>query len=271
MNLHETTKRTIEDFGDQWSHYTTNDGYYGSLDMFRDIVSPLFDPNEVAGKRVGEIGSGTGRIVHMLIAAGAAKVLAIEPSRAVDVLRRNMEEYKERVECLQISGEQIQANSELDYIFSIGVLHHIPDPDSVVAAAAKALKPGGRMLIWLYGREGNEIYLALVTPLRALTKRLPHALLAFLVWILYGPLVMYIALCKVLPLPIRDYITNVIGRMSPNKRRLVVYDQLNPAYAKYYTRVEAEALLARHGFERVALHHRHGYSWTVIGTKPEAR
>jgi len=50
-------------------------------------------------------------------------------------------------------------------------------------------------------------------------------------------------------------------------RRLVIYDQLNPAYAKYYTREEAQDLLARQGFVDIRLHHRHGVSWTVLGTK----
>jgi len=56
--------------------------------------------------------------------------------------------------------------------------------------------------------------------------------------------------------------------LSPDKRRVVIYDQLNPAYAKYYTREEACALLARHGFDDIRLHHRHGISWTVVGTRP---
>jgi hypothetical protein len=47
----------------------------------------------------------------------------------------------------------------------------------------------------------------------------------------------------------------------------VIYDQLNPAYAKYYTRDEAQSLLERHGFSDVRLHHRHGMSWTVVGTR----
>jgi SAM-dependent methyltransferase len=270
MTPQETTARTIKDFGDQWVRYTANDGYYGSSKLFADIVEPLMDPSEVADKQVAEIGSGTGRIVRMLIAAGAARVMAVEPSRAIDVLRKNVAEYGERVVCLEVPGQGIPATAELDIVFSIGVLHHIPDPDPVVEAALRALKPGGRMLIWLYGKEGNGAYLALVTPLRALTAQLPHFLLAAVVWLIYWPMAMYMALCRFLPLPMRGYMRDVIGRMSPDKRRLIIYDQLNPAYAKYYTREEAVALLGRHGFKDVSAHHRHGYSWTVVGTKPNA-
>ena len=56
--------------------------------------------------------------------------------------------------------------------------------------------------------------------------------------------------------------------MSRKKRFLVIYDQLKPAYAKYYTGAEAEALLRKAGFVDVRAHHRRGYSWTVIGTRP---
>jgi hypothetical protein len=61
---------------------------------------------------------------------------------------------------------------------------------------------------------------------------------------------------------------SVLEKMSPNKRRLIIYDQLKPAYAKYYTRQEAINLLENVGFINVRIHHRHGYSWTVIGAKP---
>jgi hypothetical protein len=56
--------------------------------------------------------------------------------------------------------------------------------------------------------------------------------------------------------------------MPPEKQRLIIYDQLNPAYAKYYMKREAVKLLLDGGFINVRVHHRHGYSWTVIGTKP---
>src|SRR6185503_4101770 len=146
--------------------------------------------------------------------------------------------------------------------------HHIPDPDPVVRAAYAALRPGGRLAVWLYGQEGNGLYLALLGPLRAVTRRLPHVVLAALTRLIDMPLVAYAALCRVLPLPLGGYMREVVGRLDPSKRRLTVYDQLNPAYAKYYTREEAESLFTRAWFKDVALHHRHGYSWSIVCTRP---
>ncbi len=69
----------------------------------------------------------------------------------------------------------------MDFVLSIGVLHHIPDPAPVFPRRVFALRPGGRMAVWLYGREGNAAYLAAVRPLRAITRRLPHPVLAGIV------------------------------------------------------------------------------------------
>jgi len=137
-----------------------------------------------------------------------------------------------------------------------------------VEAAFKALRPGGRFFIWLYGKEGNKVYLMFLLPLRAIGKHLPDFVLAALVWFLYYPLLLYTRFCHLLPLPLKHYFSSIFEKMSPEKRRLIIYDQLNPSYAKYYTRDEAQKLLLGGDFENVRVHHRHGYSWTVIGTKP---
>ena len=259
--------QTIKDFGEQWLRYRDNEGFYGSLELFSDMISPFLKLGEIKNCRVAEIGSGTGRIVNMLLAAGAKHVIAVEPSDAYEVLCRNIL-APERVTSIKIPGDQLPAYGDLDYIFAIGVLHHIPDPAPVVEAAFEALRPGGQFLVWLYGKEGNGLYLALIAPLRVLTKRLPHYVLATLVEIIYWPLLFYVKFCRRLPLPLRGYMLFVLEKMSPEKRRLIIYDQLNPSYAKYYTQVEAKKLLSDWKFENIRIHHRHGYSWTIIGTKP---
>lgn len=262
------TRRTIGDFGEQWTRYTENPGYYGSTAMLADIVEPLLPVTSISGAALADIGSGTGRIVNMLLDAGAAHVIAVEPSDAMGVLRENTTARAGQVAYVHGRGETLPATADRDIVVSIGVLHHIPDPAPVVRAAVAALKPGGRLFVWLYGREGNDAYLRFVDPLRAVTTRLPHGLLSGLCHMLNVALDAYILLTRWLPLPMRDYMRNVVGRSPRRVRYLTIYDQLNPAYAKYYTRDEAIALLAAAGLEEVKAHHRHGYSWSVIGRRP---
>ena len=137
-----------------------------------------------------------------------------------------------------------------------------------MAAAREALVPGGTFIVWLYGHEGNNTYLSMILPLRRLTTKLPHRALVVLSNMLNLALDVYLWLCKRgLALPLRTYVTEVIGKFSRARRCLVIYDQLNPTYAKYYKEQEARALLENAGFRDVRLYHRHGYSWTVVGTK----
>ncbi|KYK46030.1 hypothetical protein A1D31_34010 [Bradyrhizobium liaoningense] len=259
--------QTIRDFGDQWTRHTENPDYYGSVELFADIIAPYLTVDDVRGRQCADIGSGTGRIVLMMLAAGAASVTAIEPSDAYDVLVRNTARAGDRVRCLKLPGEGIPRDG-FDVVLSIGVLHHIPDPAPVVRAAYEALRPGGRMLAWVYGHEGSRVYQCIFLPVRFVTRNLPIWVNESLAWLLYPAVLAYAALTSRFPrLPLSDYLTNVLMRFSPAERRLVILDQINPRWAKYYRREEAEALLRSAGFKDVRLYHRHGYSWTLCGTK----
>jgi len=124
------------------------------------------------------------------------------------------------------------------------------------------------LLIWLCGWERNEAYLRFTEPLRRLTTRLPYPALSSLSTAAEWALTAYIGACRLLPLPMHRYMTGVLAKLPPSVRKLTVYDQLNPAYAKYYRKSEAEHLLLAAGFTNVMIYHRHNYSWTAIGTKP---
>ncbi|HJU22871.1 MAG TPA: class I SAM-dependent methyltransferase [Casimicrobiaceae bacterium] len=265
---HELAARTIEDFGEQWTNFSDTSGFFGSSELLADFIQP-FDMRKFAGARVADIGAGTGRHIQGLLDAGATEVLAVEPSKAIEVIRRGFAQ-RPNVRTMNIAGANLPRDSDLDYAISVGVVHHIPEPAPVIRAVYEALKPGGQFVVWLYGKEGNRLYLTLVTPIRWFSRKLPLRALDVLARMLDVPLAAYIAICRRASwpgLPLRDYMVNILGRLPSAKRRLVIYDQLNPHYARYYTRAEAIALMAQAPFE-VEAHHRRGYSWVVIGTKP---
>ena len=272
MTSKDIDARTIRDFGEQWTRHPEIDpAYDSSPEMLADVLGPDFPASALRGAVVAEIGAGMGRIVKMLIEAGVAHVHALEPSAAVEALWRNTAPWADRVSILECRGDELPSEPKLDAVLSIGVIHHIVDPAPVMAAALAALKPGGRVLIWLYGHEGNGLYLAVVLPFRRLSSRLPawalDALSHLGVWLLQP----YLLACRAVPrLPLGRYMRDVFGRCSYETRRMVIYDQLNPAYAKYYKKDEAVALLATAGFVDIRAYHRHGYSWTVVGAKPAA-
>jgi SAM-dependent methyltransferase len=260
-------QRTIDDFGEQFTNYTTNDGYYASAAFMGDMLGPLLKLDDLKGQRIAEIGSGSGRIVKMLLEAGAAHVTATEPSSAFPVLVETVG-GDSRVECIKVPGDQLPAG-DFDYVFCIGVMQFIPETAPVVKAAHDALKPGGGFVVRIYSYEGNEAYLKVLMPIRFVTTKVPHAVLAGLVRVLDFGLVGYLALCKFLPLPMRGYFNDVIRKLEPDKRRLVIYDQVNPSYVRYYKRSEAEALM-RGRFEDVQLFHHDNTCWTILGRRPKS-
>jgi SAM-dependent methyltransferase len=261
--------RTIEEFGEQWSRFEDLGGRFGSSAFLQDLCGPLLPLGEIAGRRVLEVGSGNGRIVRMLLDAGAAHVTAVEPSAGIEVLKRNTRDRSDRVTCLETVGASIpEVDAEL--AFAIGVLHHLEDPGPTARRVHEVLPPGGRFLVWVYGREGNAAYIALAESLRVLTRRLPDPLLAALAHALNGCLGLYVALCRFLPLPLRRYMREVMAGFERRQRFFLIFDQLNVGYARYYTGGEARDLLVAAGFRNVLLHHRHGMSWTVLGEKAAA-
>jgi SAM-dependent methyltransferase len=263
-------EKTIQDFDKQWSRYDDNEGWYASIGLFSDIVSPLMATEDFKGKSVVDIGSGTGRIVGMLLESGASHVYAVEPATgAFEKLKNNVAamERGSDVTPLNMRGDKWSIEEPVDFAISIGVIEFISEPDETVKRCYDALKPGGEIFFWLCSYEGNELYLKFIRPLRKLTTFLPHVLLISVVHILYWILCAYRLVGKLVPLPLMRYLDTVWWPMSPKKRRLVIYDQLNPTYLKYYKKHEALALLEKAGFRDIDIHHRHGYSWSVKGTK----
>jgi SAM-dependent methyltransferase len=261
-------ERTVRDFGDQWTADGGNEGFYGSLDLLADKLGELLSPSDFAGTRVADIGSGAGRIVRMLLAAGAKHVTAVEPSQGVEVLRRNVREFGDRVRVVHGPGEALPADLGADFVTAIGVIQFIPDPLPVLRAVRAALRPGGRAVIWVYSAEGNRLYRGALGALRLVTPHLPHFVLSALATVLTVALDIYTIACRWLPLPLRDYLLTVLSKCTFSKRKYTIYDQLNPTYVRFYRRDELIELLERGGFCDVRVQGRHGYSWTAVAVNP---
>ncbi len=261
------TEQSIRDFGNEWDYFPENEGYYSSLQMLEDYMGPLVCAQDLEGLRIIDIGSGTGRIVNQLLEAGAGLVYAVEPSEAMEHCKKNTAARAERVRYLQMRGDQIPT-LDADFAVSLGVLHHIPDPAPTVQRVYEALKPGGKFLAWVYGQEGNQLYLKIFGPVRRLSAHVPDRALYFLCQVLAVFLASYIFLCKFIPLPMRHYMRNVLAHFSFRQLVMTVFDQLNPSTARYYRREEAVELLRAGGFQNVQVHNRHNYSWTILGEKP---
>ncbi len=263
----ELGTKTIEDFGIQWTKYDETDGFFGSKDLLADFIIP-FNPHEFVKKRIADIGAGTGRFTLNLLEFGASHVYALEPSKAVHVLKEKTKLYANQVTIINDTGDRLPSDLRLDHAISIGVIHHIPEPLSVINAVHDALKEKGKFIIWLYGKEGSRLYLFFVSPIRKLCGVLPSAWISGVANLLNFFLYFYMKLCKIFNfLPLSKYLLEVMEKLPWKKRTIVIYDQLAPAYAKYYTYNDCVNLMKQSKFKEYNIFHRKGYSWVIIAEK----
>lgn len=184
--------------------------------------------------------------------------------RSVEAAKRNLEEFGERAEVVFKSIYEFPWENEFDLVFSIGVIHHLEDPKLAIQNLVKALKPGGRLLIWVYSYEGNEWIVKFVNPVRInVTSKLPPGLVHSLTYFVSIPLWILI---KILRGP-----TKYLRQLSTFKFRHVhsiVFDQLIPRVANYWTKSEAFALLNLPDLEQVKIYQpENKMGWIVTGIK----
>lgn len=260
----KTSNKTIADFGRQWTNYTENTGYYASVNVLDDLFGPLMDKESISGKKIADVGAGTGRFVKMFHELGVKYILALEPSSAIEVLKENTRHLK-NIEYLQTTADNLPADN-FDLVFCIGVLQFIPEPVCALKAMGRALSPNGRLFLWVYGQENNRAYLSLVRPLCLITARLPHPVLAALSSLLLPSADLYSFFCRYISLPLAEYMRNYFSRLDKYSRKLIIYDQLNPQIAHYYRKDELQELLEESNFENIRMYHRLGYSWSVLAS-----
>lgn len=269
---------TAEAFGWQWRHFTEMHREYEA--QFLDWVHPL-TPDAFVGKRVLDAGCGTGRHAQFAAAYGASEVFALDLSEAVETARSSLTRFDNvhvvQADLLRPPIAPPAAGGGFDLIYSIGVLHHLPDPQAGFRALARYLRPGGTIAVWVYGYENNGIVRNVVEPLRRLSTRLPPSLLRGLAWPMavgfhgvakgvYRPLE---GTSVGRRLPLNEYLASVAD-FSFRQNYSIVFDQLVAPTAAYIRGPEIEAWFREAGLEDIQVSHRHGNSWRASGRAPAA-
>ncbi|MDA0261545.1 MAG: methyltransferase domain-containing protein, partial [Proteobacteria bacterium] len=106
-----------------------------------------------AGKHVLDIGCGNGYVLSRFAGAGATVHGVDITDRSIEISRRRFSEMNLRGDFTRIDGQRLPfEDCSFDVVTSMGVLHHVPDPNPLVSEACRVLKPGGEMIIMLYYR-----------------------------------------------------------------------------------------------------------------------
>jgi SAM-dependent methyltransferase len=141
--------------------------YLDEYDTFRyereGHIQTMFDRFDFAGKRVLEIGLGQGADSEQLIRRGAIW-------SGIDLTPASIEIVGRRLRLKGLAFDRLELGSAVrmpfpdhafDYVYSFGVLHHIPDITGAQSELHRVLKPDGQALIMLYARHSLNYHLAI--------------------------------------------------------------------------------------------------------------
>jgi SAM-dependent methyltransferase len=137
------------------------------------------DLKQLAGKRVLDVGVGTGRFADVIQRSGA-QVVGIDLSRAVETA---MENVGRRANANIVQADLFKlpfARESFDLIYSMGVLHHTPDCKKAFLGLVPYLRPGGTIVIWVYNGhvwEQGSVIETVNRFWRSITSRMPNRLL----------------------------------------------------------------------------------------------
>jgi SAM-dependent methyltransferase len=234
--------------------------------QFRLWTPQLAPERDWKGKRFLDAGCGAGRNSHWPMTYGAASCVAVDlDERSLEAARKNLAGFP-GAEVRRGSIYALDYQNEFDIVFSIGVIHHLDDPAAALRNLVRAAKPGGRVLIWVYGYENLEFFVNVLDPARKLLfSWMPLRLLH---WLAYLPSAALWLMLRLGITPI-EYLRLLKGFPFSHLHH-IVFDQMLPRIANYWTRDEATALLKTAGLANVEASWVNEVSWSVIGTKPAA-
>src|SRR5205807_5594292 len=111
----------------------------------------VFPWHEVTTSAVGaDIGCGSGRWARF-VAPRARAIACVDPStRAASVARMNLAEHPNCGVVVGAAGALPIRDGALDFGYSLGVLHHTPDPHAALKDCVRVLRPGAPFLIYIY-------------------------------------------------------------------------------------------------------------------------
>lgn len=262
---------TAENFGWQWKHFTHQDARYA--EQFLGWIAPV-TPEFFRGKVVLEGGCGKGR--HTLLAAqwGASEVIGVDLSEAVETAFAATRSAP-NAHVVQADIFRLPLARKFDYAFSVGVLHHLPDPRQGFLSLASKVKPGGHVTAWIYGAENNEWIVRLVNPVREkITSRIdrrallhlskiPAAGLFLTTKLIYGPLNRRGSTLGQ-HLFYNDYLS-AIAPFGWRDQHLIVFDHLVAPTAFYISREEFESWWRDVGATDVVISWHNKNSWRGTG------
>ena len=164
----DAIRRTRESFGYQWTQFSEM-----AIDFRQNFLQYIYPVDETffPGKLGLDLGCGFGRHIYNAAKFGA-EMIGVDLSDAIESTRANTKDLP-NVHLVQANVYHLPIKpGVLDFAYSIGVLHHLPDPEAGFRCLVPLVKPGGSLFVWVYSNSRSFLNFCL-EEVRAVTTRLP--------------------------------------------------------------------------------------------------
>ena len=120
--------------------------------------------NGLKDKRVLDIGCGGGILAEALTLRGANVTGIDMADMSLKVAKMHLHESQLDVDYQLTTAEAFSENNagSFDVVTCLEMLEHVPDPESIVASAARLLKPGGDLFFSTINRNPKSFALAIL-------------------------------------------------------------------------------------------------------------
>ena len=267
--IEQDKAETAENFGWQWTHFTQEDAKYN--EQFLGWLQPV-KPEFFTDKLVLEGGCGKGRHTSLAAEWGAKEVVGIDLSAAVESAFQATK-HLPNAHIVQADIFKLPFKKTFDYAFSVGVLHHTPDPKKAFLSLASKIKKDGAISAWIYGAENNEWITSYINPVREkFTSKMKQPTLYQLSKL--PTLGVYLA-SKLIYQPLdktaigkklfyADYLAH-LGTFGWREQHNIVFDHLVAPTAFYISKADFENWWTEIGASDVEIIHHNQNSWCGFG------
>ena len=267
-------RETVDGFGDEWTRFDQRGLSEAERQTIFDQYFAVFPWDRIGPSSVGfDAGCGSGRWA-MVVAPRVGKLHAVDASeRALLVARANMEGAPNvDFHCASID-EMPLADASMDFGYSLGVLHHMPDTAAAIRACVRKLKPGAPLLLYLYYAFDNRPrWFRTVWQVSDMGRRvvsaMPHgmrfAASQALAASVYWPLARSARVLARLGVPVDNLPLSAYRDRSFYVMRTDALDRFGTRLEHRFGRAEIQQMMEAAGLERVRFSEREPF-WCAVG------
>lgn len=268
----------VEGFGDEWTRFDQSDLPGEERRALFESYFSVFPWSRLPQDAVGfDLGCGSGR--WAMEAAPKVGVLhCIDPSNAIAVARRNLAHLSNCVFHQSDVDALPFEDGSMDFGYSLGVLHHIPDTAQAMRKCVEKLRPGAPFLVYLYySFENRPKWFRGVWQLSELARRLVskspmpirYAVSQIFAGAVYFPLARFAAIAERAGANVANFPLSVYRNSSFYTMRTDALDRFGTRLEQRFSRAEIRSMMERAGLTNIVFSEHEPY-WCAVGVRQPA-